>query len=96
MKLDRNNVKSNLPKKGFEMEDDNHHIYFHHIHNGKRSRAYTYVSHSKKDGDLRDGIIKMMKKQLVLDTNKQVSDLVNCPMSSEQYIEHLKAKGVIS
>ena len=95
MKLDRRNIERNLPGKGFEAVRDGHHIYFHHIYGGKRTGAYTFVSHSSRyrDIDSRGGIIDSMKKQLSLQTAAQVRDLVNCPMNGEAYISALREGG---
>ena len=98
MKIERNNIEANLPCKGFEVQRDGHHIFFHHIYDGKRTGAYTKVSHSKKFREISDkgGLITVIKRQLKLNTNAQVADLINCPMSEEDYLQHLKTINVIS
>jgi len=94
MKVERKNIISNLPKKGFEV-DDTHHIYFNHYYNGAATGISTYVSHSKKINDYSGFLLTSIRTQLKLDSNKQVCDLVNCPMSGDEYIEVLVAKGVL-
>ena len=95
MKIDRRDIEQNLPAKGFEVVRDGHHIYFHHVYSGKRTSAYTYISHSSKYRDInaRGGIIDSMKKQLRLRTAAEVRDLINCPMDEEKYVKILKEGG---
>ncbi len=90
MQIEASDVKSSLPKKGFEV-DNSHHIYFNHRYQGKITGAYTYVSHHMKSIDI--SIIKKMKNQLRLDNIRQVVDLVNCPISGEEYNKILKSNG---
>lgn len=95
MKVDRKNIDKNLPKKGFIKEEGRHHIYFHHHFNGVATGVSTYVSHSKKVSDYSGRLLSEVRKQLELDSNREVVDLVNCPMSEEQYNQILKEKGLI-
>lgn len=87
-------VRRNLKKKGF-IEDKKHHIYLNHTYEGKRTGAYTFVSHGKEKEDVGPDIVRSMKMQLRLETNRQVHDLVNCPMTKKQYEVLLKRAGVI-
>lgn len=82
-------VRRNLPPKGFAVEDSKHHVYFHFLRNGKKTRYYTYISHGKPDEDVGDGVVRSMKMQLGLSTAKQVRELIECTMSGEQYLEAL-------
>ncbi len=93
MQLDRRVIVSNLPKKGF-VQDNNDHSYFYHEYQGKRTGAYTYTSYGTKYKTYGPGLIDAMKKELKLDTAKQVRDLVQCPMSAEDYNQCLIQKGV--
>ena len=96
MRIDRKNLESNLPKKGFVKEKQHHHIYFHHMVDGKPTGAYTLISHTKKFQDITGDLIKKIRKQLKLDTSKQLEELVNCPMTGDDYLSHLRSKGVLS
>ncbi len=90
MQIEKRDVELALPKKGFE-RDNSHHIYFKHRYQGKYTGAYTYVSHGMKS--IGNSIIKQMKNQLRLDNSHQVVDLVNCPISGDDYIQILRSKG---
>lgn len=96
MKVDRSDIEKQLPKKGFQKEKSGHHIYFHHMHKGKPTGAYTYISHSPKFRDISGDILASMKKQLELDTTKQVADLCKCPISGDDYNNILRQKDIIS
>jgi hypothetical protein len=50
------------------------------------------MSHSERD--IRDQLANKIRKQLKLDTNNQLADLVNCPMDGAAYIAVLRAKNV--
>lgn len=60
-------------------------------HNGQVV-LWTERSHGR--GDL--GAVEFaIRKQLKVN-DQQMRDLVNCPMTREAYIEHLRAKGILS
>ena len=92
MPLKRQDIIKVLPKKGFA-EESRHHIYFHHRLDGRETGPFTKVSHSGKE--ISDSLITPMRKQLRLDTNRQVRELIECPMSGDNYTTFLKKKGII-
>ena len=94
MQIDIKDISKNLPRKGFIVEEK-HHKYFYHVYNGKRTGAYTYISHGSKIKTIGDNLINMMKKQLELDNKQQVSDLCKCPMSTDDYNDILIGKKII-
>lgn len=89
----RNDVIKELPKKGFEIDRSGHHIYFRHKHSGRFTGPYTKVSHSSKTKEISGDLITLMKRQLWLDKGKQVDELVNCPMSGDDYTTVLRENG---
>lgn len=95
MRIERKNLNKNLPKKGFVKETGTHHIYFHHQIDGIATGISTYLSHSKKTRDYSGNLLTSVRKQLELDSNQEVADLVNCPMSEADYLEILSTKGFI-
>lgn len=94
MQVDRRQIESALPQKGF-VEQKTHHRYFYHEYEGKRTGAYTYTSGGSGYKTYGAPLLKRMKTELRLDTIAQVADLCNCPMSGNGYNNVLKAKGVI-
>lgn len=84
-------VKQSLAKKGF-IEDSGDHYYFVLYENGKKTPVYTKTSHN--DQDIGNPLISLMSQQLHL-TKSQFLDLINCPLSKEEYIKILKNKNII-
>jgi len=94
MPIDKRQIESSLLSKGF-IREDTHHRYFYHEINGKRTGISTYTSHGSKPKEYDDNLLKMMKKQMKLDSIGQVRDLLLCPMSGNDYNQKLKDKGII-
>lgn len=95
MQVDRKVIEGALPRKGF-VQEDTHHRYFYHEYKGKRTGAYTYTSRGSKYKSYGVTLLKRMRAELRLDSTGQVADLCNCPMSRDQYNEHLREKGLLS
>ena len=93
MIIDRRKFESGLCKKGF-VKSGGDHIFLRHMVDGKYSSVYTKVSHTKKLKDISRDLLTSIRKQLRLDTNQEVFDLVECPLSEEDYNNILKEKGV--
>lgn len=94
MKVERTDVISNLPKKGFRKVKSKKHIYFYHEYRGKETGVSTYVSHSSGFKDISRDILTCMRRQLQLSTNREVVDLVNCPMNKDGFNTLMRQKGV--
>jgi hypothetical protein len=89
-------VRKSLKKKGFAEDTSGDHIYLNHQHDGKATGPYTKVSHGADKDDVGPTLVRAMKGQLKLNSNTEVKDLVNCPMSAEKYLSILRAAKVIS
>jgi len=95
MQINKDQIIKSLLKKGFEEEQCKHHRQFFHKINGLETGAKTFISHSPGLKSYGDSLLSKMKGQLKLSTKEDLADLLNCPMSAEQYIEKLKANGVL-
>lgn len=93
MQIDRKKIEASLRKKGFVQEGGKHEYYYHEV-DGKRTGAYTYLSHGSGFKVYGDSLLKVMKTELRLDTLNQARRLLECPMDGEEYNEILKQKGV--
>jgi hypothetical protein len=94
MVLDKSKTYKNLKKKGF-LDSTGHssdHKYMEYYVRGKLV-LYTKISHGS-DKDLNEHLIKQMSSQCKL-TKKQFADLVNCPMSQDEYLDILKEIGTL-
>lgn len=85
-------LERSLIKKGFLKEDGDHH-YYHLYVDDKKTTVFTKLSHSKSEVD--EFILKMMAKQVKLN-KKQFEDLINCPLSYEDYIKILTENKIIN
>jgi len=95
MNLDRKKFEKNLKKKGFRRDPAKDHIFYHHEYEGKKTGISTHFSHSLSEKDISDDLILLMKRELRLDSTKDVADLCNCPMSKEKYNGILKQKKLL-
>jgi hypothetical protein len=91
--VEREQVVSALTSKGFVLEERDHIFLFLRV-DGRKTGIYTYVSRGKSHRVLSDDILTFMKKQLRLDTKRQLLELVECPMDLAAYIALLRARGL--
>jgi len=94
MPITKRNAKRALQDKGFKEDNSRDHDYWFFYHNGKKTNCYTYFSHGS-GRDIPRTIIKKMKRELQLDTDQQVRDLLNCPLSMDELVAILSSKGYI-
>jgi hypothetical protein len=94
MQIPRKKIEKSLKKKGF-VNDQNDHRYFYHEYNGKRTGVYTYTSHGSKYKDYDNSLIKLLKRELKLDSTMDAMNFLKCPMTQQQYEKKLKNKGII-
>lgn len=85
-------IKNGLLKKGFQ-ELNNHHKYYVIIINNKKTSIKTKISHGDKE--INEFLLRQMASQTGL-SNADFIDLINCPLSLEQYINLLKDRKKIS
>lgn len=82
-------IENALCSKGFE-KNNTHHRYFRLHHNGKKTGIKTKLSHGRKEYG--DQLLGEMKRQLCFDTNKQLSQFIDCSITQKDYIKILKKK----
>jgi hypothetical protein len=94
MVLDKNDVKKSLNGKGFQMDKKKHHLYFTYFTlKGKKTRIYTYCSHSS-ESDIDDYLIRRMAEQCNI-SKAEFIDLINCPLRQAEYEKILIGKNVL-
>lgn len=85
-----------LKKKGFEDRGGRKHRRLVLYVDGKITSVQTQVSRgSEWTLSRRSPVFKQIREQLRLQTNAQLEDLVQCPMSGADYVELLRASGVL-
>ncbi|MCW4001048.1 MAG: hypothetical protein NWE93_12495 [Candidatus Bathyarchaeota archaeon] len=82
-------VISSLKKKGFLQSEGDHTYFVLHV-SGKKTSIRTKVSHGKTELD--EYLLHMMSLQVKLE-KRQFADLVNCPLSAQDYLRILEAQG---
>lgn len=87
-------IVASLTKKGFSPKrGKSKHIKYALFVEGKKTSVYTWISHGSDEYE--DKILNAMRKELRLETNKELDDLIECPMSAEVLISLLKKRGAI-
>lgn len=84
-------VESSLKKKGF-IQQPGDHKYFYYYNNGVLTDVRTKTSHCGQD--INDYLINKMAKQVHLNKS-DFMDLINCPLSKEEYAEKLREQNII-
>jgi hypothetical protein len=80
-----------LKKKGFAQKDTHHRMSCLCV-NGRITGVHTFMSHGQKDYSA--DLLAKMKNQLHL-SGKEFADLIQCPLTREQYLRLLVERGVI-
>jgi hypothetical protein len=88
----RETLVASLKAKGFVPSESHHTYLFLHV-DGRKTSVFTKVSHGTGHKELGEDLIHAIKRQLKFDKKQQLLDLVNCPMDSAAYIEHLEKSG---
>lgn len=92
----RRKLERALARKGFRKEEASRdHCFWWFYYQGKRTLIFTKISRGSGYKDYGDDLLNKVKLQLRLDTIQQLRDLVNCPITEQDYILHLKRKGII-
>jgi len=91
MVRDPKKVRQNLLKKGFIEYQRTKHIFYIFVCDGVEI-CETFMSRNNQDLD--DYLLSKMKDQLYLD-KRSFLDLIDCPLSEEDYIKILQDKDII-
>ncbi|MCY7273984.1 MAG: hypothetical protein LH702_09580 [Phormidesmis sp. CAN_BIN44] len=87
-------VEAALQRKGFELDEGDHHYFTYITLDGKVTTIKTKTSHTKKMKEIPDNILSLMAKQCHL-KNSDFLKLVDCPLSREDYEALLQVEGLI-
>ena len=87
------NVKSSLESKGFiRRKGRTHHDFYHLYFKGKKTTIFTKCSRSHHSINIQN--LKKMARQLRLN-DQDFDDLIDCPMTRENYLEKMLNGGFI-
>lgn len=87
----KGDVEKALRRKGFRSRESHHTFWSYYSTEGKRTEIFTKVSHGHSE--ISPDNLRKMAKQCFL-TNSEFVDLMQCPLSREQYEEILRQKGL--
>lgn len=91
---ERKKIEKALRKKGFvKKEGSNHRVYILSV-DGLKTSISTIISRGSGYKVYSASLLGQMKGQLKL-TNKQLLDLIDCPLSKEDYMNHLSNMGLL-
>lgn len=81
-------IEDGLTAKGFIQRKGRgghrHFVFTPTKHRGKISSIFTFTSHGKRGKDIGDLLVWRMARELKL-SKKQFQDLINCPLSQDDY-----------
>jgi len=92
MPKDAREVIAGLERKGFRRRD-NDHTFLHLWVNEKKTAIFTKVSHGEKE--IHDKLLGIMARQVSLN-RKQFTQLIDCPLSMNDYLAILRAQSRIA
>jgi len=84
-------IEAGLSKKGFLKESGGRHTLYRLWVEGKKTGITTAVS--AKEEYTKD-LLMFMRKGLRLDTNQELLNLIDCPMSEKEYLDKLRTKNL--
>lgn len=84
-------ISSALESKGFVRRESKD-AYYHLWVDGKKTPIFTKMSQGERD--VHDGLLAAMARQLRL-RRRQLDDLVDCPLSRDEYVQILRETGHI-
>jgi hypothetical protein len=84
-------IVTGLKRKGFVDQDGDHKFYVFVV-DGKITQVYTKISHGEKE--ITDSLLGYMARQLHL-PRADFDDLVDCPLTQEDYIQRMRDAGHI-
>jgi len=92
MPKDARKVIGSLEEKGFKRRHGGD-VFFHLYVEEHKTPIFTKVSHGEKE--IHDRLLGAMARQLRL-TRRGLDDLVECPLTHEGFVQHLREGGHIA
>jgi hypothetical protein len=87
----KDDVEQGLLRKGFVKKEGDHHYFTYYNLKGEKTQVFTKTSHTPKMREIPDNLLSLMAKQCCL-TKSDFLNLVNCPLSREDYEKKLIKK----
>jgi hypothetical protein len=95
--IEKKTAATSLLAKGFRESDKAKpdHVYFDFFYLGIKTHIWTKVSHGSKSKEIPDPILLCMKRQLKLQSMKDIRRYLSCDMTEQEYIQFLRDTKVI-
>lgn len=93
MPIEREKIRFALLSKGFREKSTSHAYYYLYV-DGRKTSVFTYLSHGSGYKDYSDSLVREVCHQLGL-VKKEFLQLVECPLTYEQYVVILRQRGRI-
>jgi len=87
-------IEASLTRKGFHLKRGrSKHLKYTLYDDGKKTSVFTFISHGLSEYN--DNLLDKVRKQLYLDSSRELDDLIECPMSEEDLKSLLVARGIL-
>lgn len=94
MALSKRKIEKGLNEKGFRKKNKDHVTFRYITSDGTETSIFTHFSHGASGNDIQDWVIAKMAKQCKI-TVSQFKDLIDCPLSINEYENLLCQCGVL-
>ncbi len=84
-------LQTSLEKKGFRCDNTHHQMYWLYV-GGRKTRIHTRLSHGENEYGV--ALLGQMARQCKL-SGADFDDLIDCPLSAEEYVRRLVEQGHI-
>jgi hypothetical protein len=91
---DKKDIEAALLTKGFQSRVSDHTYFIYHTHAGQKTLIKTKTSLGNKPKTIGGDLLHAMAQQCKL-TNEQFLQLVDCPLTRDQYEGMLQGQGLI-
>jgi predicted RNA binding protein YcfA (HicA-like mRNA interferase family) len=86
-------VERALTRKGFEQSESHHRFFIYHSKAGRKTLVKTKTSHGQRE--ISDDLLSKMAQQVKLPRGEFL-DLVDCPLSRDEYEKKLVALNLVT
>jgi hypothetical protein len=91
----REEIQNALQRKGFQLSSNDHNKFIYFTFSGNKTSVWTKTSFGTSHKDIGDDNIGKMARQCRLN-KRDFIDLVDCPLSRQEYENKLKTEGQIA
>lgn len=94
MPREKKDVEAGLKNKGFQEAQGDHRYFTYWTMEGKKTAIFTKTSHGSRPRSLDDSLLGQMARQVHL-SKSQFLDLIDCPLTRDNYEQCLAQKQLL-